>query len=68
MFHTGRESELKQAGVIEAARDPNVPIDAEAAEKAIVNETKKAGGAAFHFDPNASPEEKAAQARAVSFP
>ncbi len=37
----------------------------EDAEQAITNESKKAGVAAFQFDPDASPEEKAAQARAV---
>ncbi|KAF2723558.1 tricalbin [Polychaeton citri CBS 116435] len=61
----GRASELKQQGVLEAAQDPNSNITAEDAEKAVVNESKKAGAAAFEFDPNASPEEKAAQARAM---
>ncbi|KAI9730690.1 MAG: hypothetical protein M1834_005658 [Cirrosporium novae-zelandiae] len=57
-------NELKQQGVEESARDPNTNTTAEDAEHAIVQETKKAGGAAFQFDPAASPEEKAAQARA----
>ena len=61
-------AELKQQGAIEAARDGDSPVTAEDAERKIVLETQKAGGHAFQFDPNASPEEKAAQARAVSVP
>ncbi|KKY24469.1 putative membrane bound c2 domain protein [Phaeomoniella chlamydospora] len=58
------KNELKQQGAIEAAQDPNTKVSSEDAQKVLVNETKKAGGQAFEFDPNASPEEKAAQARA----
>ena len=58
-------SELKQQGVLEAARDPNSSITAEQAEHSVVAEARKGGSAAFKFDPDASPEEKAAQARAV---
>ncbi len=58
-------NELKQQGAVEAAQDPNNPTSPEDAERAITNESKKAGVAAFQFDPDASPEEKAAQARAV---
>ncbi len=61
----GQANELKQQGAIAAARDPNSKVTGEDAERTIVAETKKAGGAAFLFDPNASPEEKAAQARSV---
>lgn len=64
MFHS-RASELKQEGAIEAARNPESAVTSEDAERAVVNETRKAGGAAFQFDANATPEEKAAQARAV---
>lgn len=46
------------------ANDPNSSVTAEDAQKKIVDESKKAGVAAFTFDPNASPEAKAAQARA----
>ena len=60
-------SEVKQHGVLEAARDPDTKISAEDAEKAVLKEAQKAGGAAFMFDPNASAEEKAAQARSVCF-
>ena len=58
--------ELKQEGAIEAAQDENSAVTSDDAQKVIVNETKKAGGEAFQFDPDASPEEKAAQARAVT--
>jgi hypothetical protein len=59
-------AELKAQGVIEAAQDPNSSVTADDAQQKIVIESKKAGVAAFTFDPRASPEEKAAQARAVS--
>ena len=58
-------AELKAQGVEEAARDPNSKVTAEDAEKVMADESKKAGVAAYRFDPNASPEEKAASARAV---
>lgn len=66
--HLSRDAELKSEGALEAARDPNSTVSAGDAEQTIVNETKKAGGTAFQFDPNASPEEKAAQARSVGHP
>jgi len=59
-------AELRQQSAIQAARDPHSKVTAGDAERAIVDQTKAAGGAAFHFDPNAPPEVKAAQARAVS--
>ena len=63
---TAREaSELKQEGAIEASRDPESTITAEDAEKKLVEESKNAGVAALTFDPDASPEEKRAQAKAV---
>ncbi|KAH8754241.1 C2 domain-containing protein [Hyaloscypha finlandica] len=57
-------AELKAQGVIEAAQDPNSSVTADDAQQKIVTESKKAGVAAFTFNPDASPEEKAAQARA----
>lgn len=51
-----------------AAQDPNNKVTPEDAEGIMTDESKKAGIPAFQFDPNASPEEKAAQARSVSFP
>ena len=59
-------AELKAQGVVEAAQDPNSSVTADDAQQKIVTESKKAGVAAFTFNPDASPEEKAAQARAVS--
>jgi hypothetical protein len=58
-------SEIKQQAVIEKAKDPNSSVSAKAAEEAIVDETRKAGGTAFQFDPDASSEKKAAQLNAV---
>jgi hypothetical protein len=49
----------------EAARDPNSNVTSEDVERAIVEDTKKAGYEAYQFDPNATPAQKAAQARAV---
>lgn len=65
---TRSEGELKAQGVIEAAQDPNSGVTAEDAQQKIVTESKKAGVPAFTFDPNATPEQKAAQARAVGTP
>ena len=48
------------------ANDPNSSVTSADAQKKMVEESEKAGVAAFTFNPNASPEEKAAQARAVS--
>lgn len=66
----GAERELKQQGAIEAvqnaAQDPQADVTAQDAEKVMIEETKKAGMPAYQFDPDASPEEKAAQAQSVS--
>jgi hypothetical protein len=58
-------NELKQQGAIEASRDPNSSVTAEDAERKIVEDSRQAGVTAFTFDPNATAEEKRAQARAV---
>ncbi|KAK4156867.1 C2 domain-containing protein [Chaetomidium leptoderma] len=58
-------NELKQQGAIEAARDPNSNVTAEDAERKIVEDSREAGVTAFTFNPDASPEEKRAQARAA---
>lgn len=63
---SSRAEELKSQGAAMAARDPNNKATAEDAEAIITDESKKAGIPAFQFNPNASPEEKAAQARSVS--
>lgn len=62
----GHAKELKQQGAVEAAQDENKQVTAQDAEKILVEESKKGGAAAFQFNPDASPEEKAAQAGAVS--
>ncbi|KAA6415895.1 MAG: putative transmembrane [Lasallia pustulata] len=56
-------NELKSQGAAEAARDPNSTVTAQDAERIMIEETKKTGRVALHFNPDASPEEKAAQAR-----
>ncbi|KAI1106687.1 tricalbin [Jackrogersella minutella] len=58
-------SELKQQGAIEAARDPESSVTSNDAQRKLVEESKNAGVAAFTFDPDASPEEKRAQAKAA---
>lgn len=58
-------NELKQQGAIEASRDPDSNVTAGDAERKIVEDSREAGVTAFTFDPDASPEEKRAQARAV---
>jgi hypothetical protein len=57
--------ELKQQGAVEAVQDENTKVTAQDAEDVLVKESKKGGAAAFQFDPNATPEQKAAQAGAV---
>jgi hypothetical protein len=59
-------AEIKMQAAVEMAQDPNSSVTPDDAQKKMVEESKKAGVAAFTFDPNAAPEEKAAQARAVS--
>lgn len=64
MATESRESELKQQGALEAARDPASSVTAQQAEASVVEQARAGGSAAFQFDPDASPEEKRAQARA----
>jgi hypothetical protein len=59
-------AELKSQGAFEASRDPNSSVSADDARQKAEIESKKAGVQAFTFNPDASPEEKAAQARSVS--
>lgn len=58
-------NELKSQGAAEAARDPNSSVTVQDAERIMIEETKKTGGMGLHFNPDAPPEEKAAQARSV---
>jgi hypothetical protein len=63
---TAREAEeLKLQGAIEAAQNPESQISAEDAERELVSKSRNAGITAFQFDPDASPEEKRAQTKAV---
>lgn len=61
-----QERELKQQGAIEAAEDPEAMVTADDAQQKMVEESKNAGVPAFTFDPDATPEQKRAQAQAVS--
>ncbi len=63
---TSQVSARKQQGVIEAARDDRSFVTAADAEREMLEESKRAGSDAYQFDPNATPEQKAAQARSVS--
>ncbi|KAM4054804.1 C2 domain-containing protein [Hirsutella rhossiliensis] len=58
-------SELKARGVIEAAENPDSQVTADDARREIVEQSRNAGVAAFSFDPDTSPEQKRAQARAA---
>lgn len=60
----GRAQELKAQGAVEAAQEG--AVDPQQAEKALAQHARAAGAATFEFDPDASPEEKAAQAKEVS--
>jgi hypothetical protein len=61
-----QNSEQRQQDALEAARDPEEPLSAEAAEKTVVEEATKAGVAAYQFDPDSSPSEKHEQIKSVS--
>lgn len=65
MATASEAAELKVEGVVEAAENPNSSVTADAAQHEIVEQSKNAGVAAFQFDPDASPAEKRAQAKAV---
>lgn len=63
------KTELKEQGIIEAAtrlaEDPQSKVNPDTIEEALVEETREAGGVAYQFDPDASPEDKAAAAESV---
>jgi hypothetical protein len=61
------KNELKSQGAVEAAQNPDSSVTGDDATRVILDESKKAGSAALEFNPDASPEEKAAQARSVRF-
>jgi hypothetical protein len=64
MATESRASELKQQGALEAARDPNSSVTADQAGDMVLEEARRGGSAAYKFDPDATPEQKAAQAKA----
>lgn len=59
----------KMEGTIETAqelhRDPQSHVNPDIVEEKVVKEAQQAGGAAYQFDPDASPEEKANAAKGV---
>ncbi|EAW20924.1 putative membrane bound C2 domain protein (vp115) [Aspergillus fischeri NRRL 181] len=63
-----QKGELRQQGAIEtaqeASKDPQSKLRPETVEKVLIEETRKAGLPAYQFNPDASPEEKAAAAAA----
>lgn len=63
------KTELKEEGIIEAAtelaQDPQSQVNPEKVEETLVDETREAGVPAYQFDPDASPEDKAAAAESV---
>lgn len=61
-----RAGELKSQGAVEAAQDSSNKVSAQDAEDTMAVESKKAGITAYQFNPDATPEEKAGQARSVS--
>lgn len=63
------KTELREEGVIQAAtelqQDPESKVNPDTVEQTLVDESRKAGAAAYQFDPDASPDDKAAAAEAV---
>jgi hypothetical protein len=53
---------------LEASRDAHSGVSADDAQKILVEESRNAGVPAFTFDPDASPAEKRAEAKAVGNP
>lgn len=65
MSSSREAAELKAQGAVETAQSSDSKAVSNAAQKQIVEQSKNAGVAAFTFDPDATPEQKRAQARAV---
>lgn len=63
------KTESKIEGAIETAQDlhqdPQSRVNADTVEEKVVEDAQKAGVAAYQFDPNASPEQKANAAKGV---
>ena len=59
-------TEQRQKEVIDATRDPQSTLSPNSVEKTLVEETKKAGGAAYQFDPASTREQKDEQVKSVT--
>ncbi|KAJ4144980.1 hypothetical protein LMH87_003845 [Akanthomyces muscarius] len=59
------ERDAKVGDAIAAAQDPESSTTADDAQRQMVSESRNAGVPAFTFDPDATPEQKRAQARAA---
>lgn len=57
--------DAKVGNAVAAAQDPDSTVTADDAQRQMVAESRNAGIPAFTFDPDATPEQKRAQARAV---
>lgn len=59
----------KMEGTIETAqelqKDPQSQVNPDIVEEKVVKEAQQAGAAAYQFDPDASPEDKANAAKGV---
>lgn len=60
--------DAKVGNAIAAAQDPESTTTADDAQRQMVAESRNAGIPAFTFDPDATPEQKRAQARDVRLP
>lgn len=60
--------DAKVGDAIAAAQDPESTTTADDAQREMVAESRNAGVTAFNFDPDATPEQKRAQAAAVCLP
>lgn len=59
-------TEQQQKEAIDALQDPQSTLSPNSVEKALVEETKKAGGVAFQFDPASSGDQKDEQVKSVT--
>ena len=63
------KTEMKIEGAVEAAQDlhqdPQSHVNPDTVEEKVVEDARKAGVAAYQFDPDASPEDKANAAKGV---
>lgn len=66
------KTEHKIEGAVETAQelheDPKSNVNPDTVEQKVVDDAQEAGVAAYQFDPDASPEDKANAAKGVSIP